>query len=244
MAARRTPTPSVTTRTEPANIVAGQEANGRGRRRPVQERSRRTVRRLLEAAEAIVGEQGVDAATTRTIAERAGVTAPSLYRFFDDRDAILDALLEAMLQDLEATAEEAEGSFAGGSIEEFVRLELGLHVAYYERHPSLARLWFGGRVSPPVVKLVRARNRQLARRARLALVEAGLIDPATPNVVFDLLVEYGDRTLEVAFRDSPHADPGVIDAGIDALTAFAERWAPPAARARRTHPKKQRRRND
>ncbi|MGB6578867.1 MAG: helix-turn-helix domain-containing protein, partial [Streptosporangiaceae bacterium] len=57
----------------------------RVRREPTQQRSRRTVRQILAAAEQIVGTQGVDAATTRAIAERAGVAIPSLYRFFADR---------------------------------------------------------------------------------------------------------------------------------------------------------------
>jgi len=198
----------------------------RVRRTPTQERSRRTVGRILEAAEGIVAEAGVDAVTTRAIAERAGVAAPSLYRFFSDRDEILDALLEQMLRDLDEHAERAERGFSGGSIEDFVRMEVELHAAYYERHPSMVGLWFGGRVSPPVVELVRKRNRALARRAQRVLTDAGLIDPATPEVVFDLLVQYGDRTLDIAFHGAPSADAEVIAAGIGALTAIVERWRP------------------
>lgn len=219
---------------------------GRGRREPVQERSRRTVARILQATEEIIATDGVDAATTRTIAERAQVAAPSLYRFFDDRDAILDALLEEMLAQLETVVEEAERKLRGESIESieaFLRLELEVHAAYFERHPSLARLWFGGRVSPAVVELVRARNRQLAGRARQVLTEAGLVDPATPELVFDLLIEYGDRTLDIAFRGGAHGEREVIEAGITALTAFAERFSAPRARngSRRGHRSRRRR---
>ncbi|HEX7609885.1 MAG TPA: TetR/AcrR family transcriptional regulator [Solirubrobacteraceae bacterium] len=192
----------------------------------MQARSRRTVERILAATEAIIAEQGADAATTRSIATRAGVAAPSLYRFFADRDEILDALLEAMLAELEAHVEEAERGFSGETVEDYVRLELGLHVAYYQRHPSLASLWFGGRVSAAVVELVRARNQRLARRIRQALTSAGLVDSAVPDVVLELLVEYGDRTLDLAFRGGRHPDPEVIETGVTALTAFAERWAP------------------
>jgi AcrR family transcriptional regulator len=192
----------------------------------VQERSRRTVRRIIEATEAIIAEEGVDAATTRAIAKRAGVAAPSLYRFFADRDEILDALLEAMLDELEAHVELAERDFAGACVEDYVRLELELHVAYYEQHPSLASLWFGGRVSEAVVELVRARNHRLAHRIRAMLTSAGLVDPSVPDVVFDLLVEYGDRTLDIAFRGGQRPNSEVIETGITALTAFAERWAP------------------
>jgi AcrR family transcriptional regulator len=192
----------------------------------VQERSRRTVQRIIEAAEAIIAEEGVDAATTRAIAKRAGVAAPSLYRFFADRDEILDALLEAMLEELEAHVELAERDFTGACVEDYVRLEMELHVAYYNRHPSLSSLWFGGRVSEAVVELVRARNQRLARRIRRTLTSAGLLDPDVPDVVSELLVEYGDRTLDIAFRGGQPPDSEVIETGITALTAFAERWTP------------------
>ncbi len=209
-------------------MTAVKASEERARRAPVQERSRRTVQQILDAAEQIVGEQGVDAATTRTIAERAGVAAPSLYRFFADRDQILDALLVAMLSELEEAAERAEHDFTGSSIEEYIRLEIDLHVAFYERHPSLARLWFGGRVSAPVVELVRAHNHALAVRARQMLARASLLEDDVPEVVFDLLVEYGDRTLEAAFRGGRRADREVLEAGIVALSAFLERYALPS----------------
>lgn len=220
------------------------QVSGRGRRQPVQERSRRTVERILRATEELIAAEGVDAATTRTIAERARVSAPSLYRFFEDRDAILDALLEQMLAELEAVVEEAERAFAGESIKAFIRLEFDLYVSYYERHPSLARLWFGGRVSPAVVELVRARNHLVARRAQQVLTDAGLVKPATPALAFDLLIEYGDRTLDIAFRHGPHAEPEVIETGITALSAFVERYSPDAARRsarrrNRSRPKKE-----
>jgi AcrR family transcriptional regulator len=197
----------------------------RTRRAPVQERSRRTVQQILDAAEQIVGEEGVDAATTRAIAERAGVSAPSLYRFFADRDQILDALLVAMLSELEDAAERAERGFTGSSIEQYVRLEMELHLAFYERHPSLARLWFAGRVSPPVVDLVRAYNHALALRARRMLAQTSLLEREVPEIVFELLVEYGDRTLETAFRGRSRGDRDIVETGVIALTAFLERFA-------------------
>jgi AcrR family transcriptional regulator len=52
----------------------------------------------------------VDAAATRAIAERAGVAIPSLYRFFADRDEILDALAEHMTADLDQHARAAEAA--------------------------------------------------------------------------------------------------------------------------------------
>ena len=78
------------------------------RRQPVQERSRQTVARLLDAAEALIDEGGVEAVTTRAVADRAGVTYPSLYRFFADREEILDQLVTHHLAALDARAVAAE----------------------------------------------------------------------------------------------------------------------------------------
>jgi AcrR family transcriptional regulator len=197
----------------------------RTRREPTQQRSRRTVRQILDAAEQIVGTQGVDAATTRAIAERAGVAIPSLYRFFADRDEILDALLEHMIADLDQHARAAEAAWQPGDPAGLIRLELDTHVAYFEAHPSVVALWFGGQVSPPVVQAIRVRNHALAVRVRALLISHHLVPDQTPLAVFDLLVELGDRILEVAFRSPGPPDRQSIELGAIALTAFAEQWA-------------------
>jgi AcrR family transcriptional regulator len=49
---------------------------------------------ILDAAESVFGEMGVEAATTNAIAERAGASVGSLYHFFANKDAILFALTE------------------------------------------------------------------------------------------------------------------------------------------------------
>ena len=196
----------------------------RARREPTQQRSRRTVRQILDAAEQIVGTQGVDAATTRAIAERAGVAIPSLYRFFADRDEILDALVEHMTADLDQHARAAEAAWQPGDPAGLIRLELDTAAAYFEAHPSAVALWFGGRVSPPVVQTVRARNHALAVRIRALLIRHHLVPEQTPLAAFDLLVELGDRILEVAFRSPGPPDRQTIELGSIALAAFAEQW--------------------
>ena len=136
------------------------------RRQPVQARSRETVARILAATADLIAADGVEAATTRAITARAGVSAPSLYRFFADRDEIFDSLLRTHIADLERHTRAMERTWAPESIRDYIGHELDLHVSYYEAHPSLSRLWFGGRISPAVVAEVHRRNQTLARRAR------------------------------------------------------------------------------
>jgi AcrR family transcriptional regulator len=63
-------------------------------RAPVQKRGQLRVEAILDAAEAVIGEVGVEAATTNAIAERAGSSVGSLYHFFPNKSAILHALAE------------------------------------------------------------------------------------------------------------------------------------------------------
>jgi AcrR family transcriptional regulator len=62
------------------------------RQHPQQARSRATVTAILEAMTRILDQGGFEAATTTRVAEVAGTSVGTLYQYFSDRDAILDAL--------------------------------------------------------------------------------------------------------------------------------------------------------
>ncbi|WP_336966522.1 TetR/AcrR family transcriptional regulator [Sphingobium aquiterrae] len=67
-------------------------------RKPLQERSRRTFDALLDAAGVLLGECGIERISTNMICERAGVTPPAFYRYFDDKYAIVEALAERLME--------------------------------------------------------------------------------------------------------------------------------------------------
>ncbi len=190
------------------------------RRAPVQERSRQTVNRILAAAAAIADEQGVDAVTTRAVADRAGVSYPSLYRFFPDREAILGELLEQQCADLDARCVEAERTWEIDSVADLLNREIDLHVHHYREHPSMARMWMGGRTSPAVTAYVRQRMHNLADRMHTILVTAGLIPADTDPRALLVAVEMADRMLELSFRDNADFDEAILAVGRRALTAF------------------------
>lgn len=64
---------------------------------PKQARSIETVTRLLDAAEKVLAEEGLDAATVPAIAARAGVSVGVVYRRFPDKDALLRAVWQRFL---------------------------------------------------------------------------------------------------------------------------------------------------
>jgi AcrR family transcriptional regulator len=66
----------------------------------MQERSKGTVRRIIDAAAALLKDRGYDGVSTNRIAAAAGISPGSLYQYFPNKDAILEALVVEYTQDL------------------------------------------------------------------------------------------------------------------------------------------------
>lgn len=73
-------------------------------RPPQQARSQQTLERLLDAAEALIDEGGLDSATVAQIAKRAGSSVGSFYARFADRDALVHCVFERFHEQAMATA--------------------------------------------------------------------------------------------------------------------------------------------
>lgn len=67
------------------------------RKKPVQERSKATVAALLTATAQVLVEEGYHRASTNRIAKRAGVSVGSLYQYFPNKDALINSLLERLV---------------------------------------------------------------------------------------------------------------------------------------------------
>ena len=71
-------------------MTAAQAVSARSR--PKQGRAQQTYERLLDVAGALLAEVGIDRISTNLICARAGLTPPALYRYFEDKYAVLEAL--------------------------------------------------------------------------------------------------------------------------------------------------------
>lgn len=70
------------------------QKNKENRAVPQQERSQRRYDAILDAGAAVFAEHGVEAATMQEIAERAGTSIGSVYRFFADKEALFRAVVD------------------------------------------------------------------------------------------------------------------------------------------------------
>lgn len=76
---------------------------------PQQNRAIATRARLLDVVEAIVAEDGAEAVTTTRVATEAGTSVGTIYRYFEDRDAMLLAAYDATVSRLVAACHHVLG---------------------------------------------------------------------------------------------------------------------------------------
>ncbi|MCX4779835.1 TetR/AcrR family transcriptional regulator [Streptomyces sp. NBC_01264] len=67
-------------------------------REPQQARSAATLARVLRAAEEIASDSGLEEMTIAGVAQRAGVAVGTIYRRFEDKEQLISALTERMLE--------------------------------------------------------------------------------------------------------------------------------------------------
>lgn len=72
---------------------------------PQQARSQQTLERLIDAAEHLVEEKGIEAVTVAAVAKQAGSSVGSFYSRFKDKDALLRVMFERFGEQALATAE-------------------------------------------------------------------------------------------------------------------------------------------
>jgi AcrR family transcriptional regulator len=67
-------------------------------RPPSQARSRESLQRMLDAAEAVLAKHGLEGATLPRIAVKAGISPPHVYRRFRDKDALMAAVFQRLTE--------------------------------------------------------------------------------------------------------------------------------------------------
>lgn len=198
------------------------------RRQPVQERSRRRVERIRAAALELLETQGVDAVTTRAIAQRAEVPVATVYQFFPNRDAILQEIVTDHLDRRDAEGAAILGALAPASLAEVAHGIFEFHYQHLRNHPHLVNLHYtslaSGQLADP-----RARRTVFANALHSALLHWGLLREDTDPLVTMVAVEMGDRLLEMAFHAGPEKDRAILSEGAQALTQYLQTYAAPTA---------------
>jgi AcrR family transcriptional regulator len=195
------------------------------RRVPRQERSRRRVEGLLDAAARLVVERGVDALTTRDIADAADAPVASLYQYFNDKEDVLLALAQRDMDEMDAQVGEDLAGLDVLSIESVVGTTMRAFVRVYHRRPAFVEIYLRGRTNQAVHRFGREHNERVAADLRAFALETGLADERLTQTVAQLAVEVGDRIFQLAFAEKVTGDPELVEEGIVLVTSYLDRYA-------------------
>ena len=112
------------------------------RRQPKQRRAQQTVDAVLEAVVRVLKREGFDAVTTNRIAEVAGVSIGSVYQYFPDKRAILVALHQRHIEEIDRMIKTRLIDHASSSLDELIRAMLEGMIEVHTKDPELYELLF------------------------------------------------------------------------------------------------------
>lgn len=187
------------------------DRGARLRRAPQQARSRARVRRLLEAADRVLGTEGFVGLTMRRLADEAVVPVGTIYQFFPDKAAVVDALARRYIAEFEemigALVEAAERE----RWDDVVETVVGGAIAMYRSHPGYLAIWTGRHLSPELQRADDANNAAIAAGLRRILVaQCGLTDDEDLARACRVAVHTTDALLQLAFREDPRGDDAIL----------------------------------
>jgi AcrR family transcriptional regulator len=192
------------------------------RRAPLQDRSQETVERILQAAGRLLGA-GVSVAelTTTRIAQEADVSVGGLYRFFPDKQGIIDAIAVRRLEEFRAKLKRDVLRAVPLSGTAFLNATVDSFVDFLEKHPDFRTIAYGpGHISRDV-------RRQYAgpEHGGSQYVKEFMIDVlgAAPLPSLDLKIrvaaEAGDRLIAYAYEQEDPDYRARVIAELKALLA-------------------------
>jgi AcrR family transcriptional regulator len=200
------------------------------RNEPVQARSTARLAALLDAAAHVVDEIGYERLTTAMVAERAGASIGTVYRYFPDRIAVLQSLAA---RNAERTGDRvlAElGDRRHADWRSAMSAAYGVIIDAFRSEPGFASLRYGDVLdlrpfaSAPALHL-------LSDRMSNVLVERFDMDSRQPaRVAFQSAIILSDAIAADAFQRDPQGDPTLLELARRAAGALLAEYFPAASR--------------
>ncbi|HEX6968836.1 MAG TPA: TetR/AcrR family transcriptional regulator [Micromonosporaceae bacterium] len=166
---------------------------------------------MLDACAQLLDEVGYEALTTTLLAERAGVAIGSVYQFFPDKRAVVQALAQ---RNMDAYLARLTERFRSGVFTHWwdgVDAAVDEYIAMHRSLPGFRTVHFGDIVDVHLLDGVRDNNSVIAERLGQVLVEQfGVADDERLRFALLIAVETGDALIKMAFRRDPDGDDAVL----------------------------------
>ncbi|MEU4401180.1 TetR/AcrR family transcriptional regulator [Micromonospora orduensis] len=166
---------------------------------------------MLDACAELVDEVGYEGLTTTLLAERAEVAIGSVYQFFPDKRAIVQALT---LRTMESYLQRLDERFASDEMTHWwdgVDAGIDEYITMHRTVPGFRTLHFGDVVDLHLLDEQRDNNGVIADQLARVLTERfGLTAVPKLRFVLEIAVEAADALIKLAFRRQSNGDERVL----------------------------------
>jgi AcrR family transcriptional regulator len=191
------------------------------RNEPVQARSTARLTALLDAAAAAVHELGYERLTTAMVAERAGASIGTVYRYFPDRIAVLQALASRNLERVLTGIHHAFADQQHETWRDAIDAGFDVYVSSFRTEPGFASLRSGDVIDLRPAATPATHNSRLAETMVESLsARFGFEDSEATRFAFENAVEVMDALVARAFARDAHGDSAFLDRGRKLVTSI------------------------
>jgi len=200
------------------------------RNEPVQARSTARLAALLDAAAHVIDDIGYERLTTAMVAERAGASIGTVYRYFPDRIAVLQSLAARNAERIgeRALAELKNGG--DGTWQSALKAGYDVFTTAFRSEPGFAALRFGDVLDLRPFAGVPALRAFSDRATAILTGRFGMVDSLEARVTLQSVLTLADAIAADAFRRDPHGDQVILHHAISAANSLLKEYFPASAR--------------
>ena len=182
------------------------------RNEPVQARSAARLEALLDAAASVVEELGYERLTTAMVAERAGASIGTVYRYFPDRIVVLQALAA---RNLDRLLESVRGEFSDEKHDTWIdalTASFNVFVDAFRSEPGFRSLRVGDVIDlRPASSPTTFNSRVSEEMVRILVERFELEDTPEAHFAIETAVEVTDALVARAFSRDTAGDPAFLE---------------------------------
>ncbi|MAL98171.1 MAG: TetR family transcriptional regulator [Alteromonadaceae bacterium] len=201
-------------------------------RKPVQDRSRDRVERVVAAAERLLLETGPERTSIPEVARLSNVPRASIYQFFPSKYALFLAISERHLKavaDLIGRLDLTEEALAKNGRFEFMARSITRAAAdYYNDHPVASMLILGGPMSREAYLSQEVTIQDIGHQLRplFSRYAPGAVLPQDPDVV-TIAVEIAFACMKHSYFTHARIIEPMVDQAAMAASAYLRHWLEP-----------------
>jgi AcrR family transcriptional regulator len=169
------------------------------RHAPVQERSNDTVQQIFAATSALLGKMPLEQITTSRIAAEAGVSIGGLYRFFPDKQAIVDAIAVRAVEEFRESLERRLEETGPVDPREFMDLVIDAYVAFLNARPDFRTIALGRHISSSTRETQVTADVGPAALVKSFVSSLGIQESSDLDLKIRIATETGDRLIGFAY---------------------------------------------